>query len=386
MSSGNRKCAFRISAVSWCYDICMYMHICTYIHIYILLSRSFAVHVSKQASEARRSQESARVHSASSVICNTLKKVQRITHEPAGAQCYRTTRRRRRPQRHSYMRGRSAINTHTTTWRGHTLSRTTQWYRQQHGAWGIESGPIAVWAYGHTETAWCIAADIIPPPYLHCIPCQAISTIFRWARCNISASGGRARGPAAGVYYIRLSGKRVQKLHAYSESSQMRERHGETRNGDYRTVRSSVVRMPSLPPECLLVHGPWNVPIPTLGFIPCRPKRYQRPLVITRRLSNLSEKSVLFLFPSYPFGFSSISLFRSPCTRVMPSSETILTLSFQFYPSRQYSLLCCVTLGEIGEWDFWLRVSWYSDIPSKLYSLISLLYHIFNVKCDYSYS
>lgn len=57
-----------------------------------------------------------------------------------------------------------------------------------------------------------------------------------------------------GMYSIRLSGKIESRLHASSgEFGRDARDTRETRNGDYRTVRSTVVRMPSLPPECLLV-------------------------------------------------------------------------------------------------------------------------------------
>lgn len=57
-----------------------------------------------------------------------------------------------------------------------------------------------------------------------------------------------------GMYCIRLSGNIKSRLHAYiREFGRDARDTRETRNGDYRTVRSTVVRMPSLPPECLLV-------------------------------------------------------------------------------------------------------------------------------------
>jgi len=62
------------------------------------------------------------------------------------------------------------------------------------------------------------------------------------------------RAHDGGMYCIRLSGKIESRLHAYIIESVANARDTrETRNGDYRTVRSTVVRMPSLPPECLLV-------------------------------------------------------------------------------------------------------------------------------------
>lgn len=62
-----------------------------------------------------------------------------------------------------------------------------------------------------------------------------------------------------------------------------------TRNGDYRTVRSTVVRMPSLPPECLLVAAHASSLTPTAAARP--------PLatpVAGRKLSNLAEPSPSF--------------------------------------------------------------------------------------------
>lgn len=57
-----------------------------------------------------------------------------------------------------------------------------------------------------------------------------------------------------GMCSIRLSGKIESGLHASGgEFGRDARDTRETRNGDYRTVRSTVVRMPSLPPECLLV-------------------------------------------------------------------------------------------------------------------------------------
>lgn len=57
-----------------------------------------------------------------------------------------------------------------------------------------------------------------------------------------------------GMCSIRLSGKIESGFHASSgEFGRDARDTRETRNGDYRTVRSTVVRMPSLPPECLLV-------------------------------------------------------------------------------------------------------------------------------------
>lgn len=100
-----------------------------------------------------------------------------------------------------------------------------------------------------------LAAIHHTPPYLHCIPCQVISTIFRSARCNISASGYRAWGPTTGIYYINVKQRiRVQAPREYlTECRECARDTRELANGDYRTVRSTVVRMPSLPPECLLV-------------------------------------------------------------------------------------------------------------------------------------
>lgn len=66
----------------------------------------------------------------------------------------------------------------------------------------------------------------------------------------------------------------------------MRERHEGTRNGDYRTVRSTVVRMPSLPPECLLVaaHASSLTPTPSASAPLATP-------VAGRKPSNIPELS-----------------------------------------------------------------------------------------------
>jgi len=101
----------------------------------------------------------------------------------------------------------TCIRTHIY-WHIQRNTRARYWYRQQHGVRGIESGPIAVCAYGHGDGAVHLAATRHTPPYLHCIPCQGISTIFRWVRCNFSASGYRAWEPTTGIYYIKVKRKK----------------------------------------------------------------------------------------------------------------------------------------------------------------------------------
>lgn len=175
-------------------------------------------------------------------------------------------RRRRRPWRHSHTRGRHATTrTGRQTRRIHTRTRTRchcsghsrarHWYRQQHGARGIESGPIAVCAYGHGDGAVHLTATHHTPPLL---TLYSLSRDFN----NLSVSSlqfpcigvSRMGAHDGGMYCIRLSGKIESGLHAYiREFGRDARDTREARNGDYRTVRSTVVRMPSLPPECLLV-------------------------------------------------------------------------------------------------------------------------------------
>lgn len=92
---------------------------------------------------------------------------------------------------------------------------------------------------------------------------SALLTLYSLSRAfnNFSVSSlqylcigiSRMGGPTTGdiLYWVKRK-NRVLRLHAYTKLSRCCLHEG-TRNGDYRTVSSTVVRMPSLPPECLLV-------------------------------------------------------------------------------------------------------------------------------------
>jgi len=108
----------------------------------------------------------------------------------------------------------------TTRTRAHTagLSRARHWYRQQHGARGIESGPIAVCAYGHGDGAVHLTATH------H----SALLTLYSLSRDfnNFSVSSlqylcigiSRMGGPTTGDILYRVERKnRVLRLHAYTK-------------------------------------------------------------------------------------------------------------------------------------------------------------------------
>lgn len=141
-----------------------------------------------------------------------------------------------------------------------------------------------------------------------------------------------------GMYCIRLSGKIESKLRAYiTEFGRDARDTRETRNGDYRTVRSTVVRMPSLPPECLLVaaHASSLPPPPSSrgatsdasgrpetaesarALLPPRPAAPRRATAFPARLPDLASRRVSsFLPPSLvPLSAMLSAVFASVRTR-----------------------------------------------------------------------
>lgn len=86
-----------------------------------------------------------------------------------------------------------------------------------------------------------------------------------------------------------------------------------TRNGDYRTVRSTVVRMPSLPPECLLVaaHASSLTPTPAARAPLAHPGGRPETLELSRTALPSLPLAVLAAYPVQPRRVPRPSLSRS---------------------------------------------------------------------------
>jgi len=109
----------------------------------------------------------------------------------------------------------------TTRTRAHTagLSRARHWYRQQHGARGIESGPIAVCAYGHGDGAVHLTATHHHSALLTLYSLSSDFNNFSVSSLQYLCIGiSRMGGPTTGDILYRVERKnRVLRLHAYTE-------------------------------------------------------------------------------------------------------------------------------------------------------------------------